>query len=176
MSDLEKCPFCGGEAALEGGKVGCRICSVWIHCDEPDFGIDDVVAQWNHRVAVTDLEFAYAVHDGRVWKCIQEDVCISDAMSLDSCDISKMMHCIGMDEVHMGLRNGKSFYNPFRNYYHASPADIGRWHNLVNQGIAVRNDSDHHIFHLTTKGMRTLSRVIGIPIMEGAAYGNQDAQ
>lgn len=44
MSDeLKRCPFCGGEA----------------------------LAAWNARAAVTDEQFATAVHDGRVWQRVR---------------------------------------------------------------------------------------------------------
>lgn len=71
---LKPCPFCGGEAEIlqTAGHTFCVRCS---DCDTSGghyFTEEDAAAAWNHRVAVTDEQFAYAVHDGRTWRVVND--------------------------------------------------------------------------------------------------------
>lgn len=76
---LLPCPFCGGEASVidhhndDGSvSVGCADDTClgfsgigWLYKTE-----DEAVEAWNRRAAVTDHDFAMAVHDGELWgKC-----------------------------------------------------------------------------------------------------------
>lgn len=84
MSDeLRPCPFCGGEAEHFGGGgnhcVRCTVCEVTnetLKRESMVFGAyitaEDAVAAWNARAAVTDGQFAMAVHDGEVWQRVRE--------------------------------------------------------------------------------------------------------
>lgn len=79
--ELKPCPFCGGEARAfrceESGTfdVQCQQCGAI-----PFIGsrtserktMADVIAAWNARAAVTDEQFAMAVHDGEAWKRVRE--------------------------------------------------------------------------------------------------------
>ena len=81
MSDeLKPCPFCGGEAKAfyceESGTfdVQCQQCGAI-----PFIGsrtserktMADVIAAWNARAAVTDGQFAMAVHNGEAWQRVR---------------------------------------------------------------------------------------------------------
>ena len=74
MSDeLKPCPFCGGRAKLimamgETWAV-CRKCNA---CTAMESSRGKAVAAWNARAAVTEGQFAAAVHDGRVWKPVRK--------------------------------------------------------------------------------------------------------
>lgn len=103
MSDeLKPCPFCGGEALAfrceESGTfdVQCQQCGAI-----PFIGsrtserktMADVIAAWNARAAVTDEQFATAVHDGRVWQVVRECHVVTHSVngsdvceSCDACD------------------------------------------------------------------------------------------
>lgn len=70
-NNLALCPFCGGEAWLvedSGVAFGwCPMCNVKTR---PSTDERVAVERWNTRVAVTDHDFAMAVHDGNLWgKC-----------------------------------------------------------------------------------------------------------
>ena len=74
--ELKPCPFCGGEAVAiatrpERGMVCCRKCGASTDPDE-EMTKDELLAAWNTRAAVTDEQFAMAVHDGRVWQVVRE--------------------------------------------------------------------------------------------------------
>ena len=82
MSDeLKPCPFCGGEARAfrceESGTldVQCQQCGaipfIGSRTSEKKT-MADVIAAWNARAAVTDEQFAMAVHDGRAWQAVRE--------------------------------------------------------------------------------------------------------
>lgn len=82
MSDeLKPCPFCGGEARAfrceESGTfdVQCQRCGaipfIGSRTSEKKT-MADVIAAWNARTAVTDEQFAMAVHDGRAWQVVRE--------------------------------------------------------------------------------------------------------
>lgn len=84
MSDeLRPCPFCGGEAEHFGGGgnhcVRCTVCEVTNETLKRGSMVfdayrtaDEAVAAWNARAAVTDDQFALAVHDGRTWQPARE--------------------------------------------------------------------------------------------------------
>lgn len=82
MSDeLKVCPFCGGEARAfrceESGTfdVQCQQCGaipfIGSRTSEKKT-MADVIAAWNTRAAVTDEQFAMAVHDGRALQAVRE--------------------------------------------------------------------------------------------------------
>lgn len=71
---LLSCPFCGGDAELiedEPTKgfyvVECANCAA----HGPMSNRDTAIRLWNRRAAVTDRDFATAVHDGRTWVCVE---------------------------------------------------------------------------------------------------------
>lgn len=84
MSDeLKPCPFCGGEATFAAHATAeemdygiiCRTMAV-IGCDACEFCMsgetdEETVAKWNARAAVTDEQFAMAVHDGEAWQVVR---------------------------------------------------------------------------------------------------------
>lgn len=91
MSDeLKPCPFCGGEAKdweyedeqdlfdpISLGWVDTR-CVTWhcVGCESCEVVIsrlskDDAIAVWNARAAVTDDQYAVAVHDGEAWQRVR---------------------------------------------------------------------------------------------------------
>lgn len=80
---LLNCPFCGGEAVFDahataegiGNGMVCRTLAV-IECPRCEFCISwetdyEAVKRWNARAAVTDEQFAVAVHDGRAWQVVR---------------------------------------------------------------------------------------------------------
>lgn len=84
MSDeLKPCPFCGGKPTFVhatsediGNGYVCRTLAV-ISCDHCMFDMagetdEDATAAWNDRAAVTDGQFAMAVHDGEAWQRVRE--------------------------------------------------------------------------------------------------------
>ena len=79
-NNLALCPFCGGEARLvedSGVAFGwCPMCNVKTR---PSTDKRVAVERWNTRVAVTDHDFALAVHDGRTWVCVEAAI-ESDAL------------------------------------------------------------------------------------------------
>lgn len=83
MSDeLKVCPFCGGDARIHSKVLAEGFDSgYWAVCDEcgkgdtlPHESEEEAAAAWNARAAVTDEQFALAVHDGRVWQSVRECV------------------------------------------------------------------------------------------------------
>ena len=72
---LLPCPHCGQEAFVtassDGYGVECRNlrCSMLV-LDEFD-DEEDAVDAWNERAATTEEQFAYAVHDGKTWVCVE---------------------------------------------------------------------------------------------------------
>lgn len=82
MSDeLKRCPFCGGEARIIEDRYASGVFHVGCGDDRclGFSGIGWTFASagaariaWNARAAVTDEQFATAVHDGRVWKVVRE--------------------------------------------------------------------------------------------------------
>ena len=87
-TELKPCPFCGGpvrKKRLEhpgapkvllfmcyecGARVSFNVPTVDVPAQHGDDG--PAFEAWNTRAAVTDEQFAYAVHDGRVWKAVAE--------------------------------------------------------------------------------------------------------
>lgn len=79
--ELKTCPFCGGEARAfrceESGTfdVQCQQCGaipfIGSRTSEKKT-MADVIAAWNARAAVTDEQFARAIHDGRAWQAVRE--------------------------------------------------------------------------------------------------------
>ena len=74
MSDeLKRCPHCGGEAMLipaddeSPAEVYCSCC--WCSVIKSDTA--GALATWNARAAVTDEQFAMAVHDGEAWQVVR---------------------------------------------------------------------------------------------------------
>ena len=70
---LLPCPLCGSEdIGIERGLTGSpRVWCVDCRCNTGGKGDDaEAIEAWNTRVAVTDHDFAMAVHDGELWgKC-----------------------------------------------------------------------------------------------------------
>lgn len=79
-SELLPCPFCGKGDKLKVHRRKTR------HYDEPLAAVkcnrcgirgryqmtdERAMVAWNRRAAVTDQQFAYAVHDGRLWVCVE---------------------------------------------------------------------------------------------------------
>lgn len=69
---LLPCPHCGGEAEFRDGSsttpyVRCKSCGCRTGSSN---NAAKLVSAWNRRAAVTDEQFAIAVHDGRVWKAV----------------------------------------------------------------------------------------------------------
>ena len=84
MSDeLKPCPFCGGKPTFVhatsediGNGYVCRTLAV-ISCDHCMFDMtgetdEKAAAAWNARAAVTDEQFAMAVHNGEAWQRVRE--------------------------------------------------------------------------------------------------------
>lgn len=94
MSDeLKPCPWCGNEPTLreyEGGWIiecehhkwnenGEALRNETIAGDvdlcswgSTESARDALIAAWNARAAVTDEQFAMAIHDGRAWRAVRE--------------------------------------------------------------------------------------------------------
>ena len=80
IDELKRCPFCGGEARAfrceESGTfdVQCQQCGaipfIGSRTSEKKT-MADVIAAWNARAAVTDEQFAIAVHDGEAWQRVR---------------------------------------------------------------------------------------------------------
>lgn len=94
MTELKPCPFCGGEARVEdnplgtdneGGNIrgGVGLGWLWtVECGEcgANAGLWQseavAAASWNHRAALSEADFAAAVHDGGLWR--KERACRMD--------------------------------------------------------------------------------------------------
>lgn len=82
MSDeLKPCPLCGGPVLIHrrtDGQVDGIVCDECLLTLEavdvyPEWHtLDELVLRWNARAAVTDEQFAQAVHDGRAWQVVRE--------------------------------------------------------------------------------------------------------
>ena len=78
MSDeLKPCPLCGSEAILipaDDESPAEVYCSCYCSCGCSIIKSDTAgaIAAWNARAAVTDEQFAMAVHDGRAWQVVRE--------------------------------------------------------------------------------------------------------
>lgn len=78
MSDeLKPCPLCGGPVLIHrrtDGQVDGIVCDECLLTLEavdvyPEWHtLDELVLRWNARAAVTDEQFAQAVHDGEAWQ------------------------------------------------------------------------------------------------------------
>ena len=72
--ELKRCPFCGAEGRVSHGTYESQ--PWWAHCTNGHgFGRrfdtkEEAIAAWNRRAALTEEEFAIAVHDGRAWKAV----------------------------------------------------------------------------------------------------------
>lgn len=71
------CPFCGGEASVcLGVKMGDED-EYLVQCDDcyalsdQFYSEDAAIGAWNKRTATTDEQFARAVHDGKLWVCVE---------------------------------------------------------------------------------------------------------
>lgn len=82
MSDeLKPCPLCGGPVLIHrrtDGQVDGIVCDECLLTLEavdvyPEWHtLDELVLRWNARAAVTDEQFAQAVHDGLAWQAVRE--------------------------------------------------------------------------------------------------------
>ena len=79
MSDeLKPCPCCGSthlettENVNESNNLG-RCGAVWCECGlhMSARSLEEAMTRWNARAAVTDEQFAVAVHDGRAWEPVR---------------------------------------------------------------------------------------------------------
>lgn len=136
MSDeLKLCPHCGSESLLViarrtaiqprldakvfEGRVLCEECGGTMllnhatRADVPDdvgeIEMREVLRdRWNTRAAVTDEQFAVAVHDGRVWQVVREchDAGTSDNFFRCSNCGCEIMRCVdGWRPLYMGEIN-----------------------------------------------------------------------
>lgn len=106
MSDeLKRCPFCGGEASMQRfnvsttpGRIICQ-CGIELRAVKGQ-SVEDIVEQWNTRAAVTDEQFAMAVHDGRalqrVRECHMVSVSLYDEEGVDGIECDEC----GWSDVH----------------------------------------------------------------------------
>lgn len=86
------CPCCGSAATVEPHLIECRAevgDMVWpdwwtasVNCtscalqfvgggDTEEEAVEDALKGWNTRAATTAQQFAWAVHDGRTWVCVE---------------------------------------------------------------------------------------------------------
>lgn len=81
QESMKPCPLCGGEVRIHrrtDGQVDGIVCDECLLTLEavdvyPEWHtLDELVRRWNARAAVTDEQFATAVHDGRVWRVVRE--------------------------------------------------------------------------------------------------------
>ena len=109
MSDeLKVCPFCGGDARIHSKVLAEGFDSgYWAVCDEcgkgdtlPHESEEEAAAAWNARAAVTDEQFAMAVHDGRalqrVRECHMVSVSLYDEEGVDGIECDEC----GWSDVH----------------------------------------------------------------------------
>lgn len=122
MSDeLKPCPHCGSATAPEISNCVelescanfdecpcethlCVVCSVHNGgcgaCGGFAASEDDAISKWNTRVAVTDEQFAVAVHDGHVWRaertCHMNHVLLYDEEAVDGVECDECFYT----EVH----------------------------------------------------------------------------
>lgn len=73
---------------------------------------------------------------------------------------AEMEHCIGLDYKRPYMRNGKYFYDPYRNNYDAGPGDEAMWDALVEKQLARKELT----YHLTIEGILLLRWQTGIYI------------
>ncbi|MBB3171781.1 Lar family restriction alleviation protein [Parvibacter caecicola] len=115
MSDeLKLCPFCGsGNLKIKGGigrYVKCLDCENGAHlpgrgCTAND---GDAVAAWNTRAAVTEEQFAVAVHNGEAWQKVRECHDVDESSNFFRCSQCgcEIMRCVdGWKPLYMGEVN-----------------------------------------------------------------------
>lgn len=65
---LMPCPFCGGEAEMYGESMMAIVTCKQCHVHTKGYtSARRATEAWNTRAAVTDNDFAIAVHDGELW-------------------------------------------------------------------------------------------------------------
>lgn len=77
--ELKPCPCCGSTHlettanVNESNNLG-RCGAVWCECGlhMSARSLEEAMARWNARAAVTDEQFAMDVHDGRAWQAVRE--------------------------------------------------------------------------------------------------------
>lgn len=81
QESMKPCPLCGGEVRIHrrtDGQVDGIVCDECLLTLEavdvyPEWHtLDELVRRWNARAAVTDEQFAIAVHDGEAWQRVRE--------------------------------------------------------------------------------------------------------
>lgn len=121
--ELKPCPFCGGEAVLQrssGDPFGEDRVSFRAVCERPmcqggacnvwEATQEQATAKWNARAAVTDEQFALAVHDGRAWQAVRECRVVGEwkrlsrTQEVKACSCSECGHEFGVSR-----RNSKPF-------------------------------------------------------------------
>lgn len=80
QESMKPCPLCGGEVRIHrrtDGQVDGIVCDECLLTLEavdvyPEWHtLDELVRRWNARTAVTDEQFAMAVHDGEAWQVVR---------------------------------------------------------------------------------------------------------
>lgn len=80
QESMKPCPLCGGEVRIHrrtDGQVDGIVCDECLLTLEavnilPEWHtLDELVHRWNARAAVTDEQFAMAVHDGEAWQVVR---------------------------------------------------------------------------------------------------------
>lgn len=80
QESMKPCPLCGGEVRIHrrtDGQVDGIVCDECLLTLEavdilPEWHtLDELVRRWNARAAVTDEQFAMAVHDGEAWQVVR---------------------------------------------------------------------------------------------------------
>ena len=128
MSDeLKVCPFCGGDARIHSKVLAEGFDSgYWAVCDEcgkgdtlPHESEEEAAAAWNARAAVTDEQFAMAVHDGRalqrVRECHMVSVSLYDEEGVDGIECDEC----GWSDVH-------EWYDPMPEFCPECGAKVAR--------------------------------------------------
>lgn len=81
QESMKPCPLCGGPVLIHrrtDGQVDGIVCDECLLTLEavdvyPEWHtLDELVLRWNARAAVTDEQFAMAVHDGEAWQVVRE--------------------------------------------------------------------------------------------------------